>query len=100
MLNNDTEVTRHWLDELLWTFEHFDGVGMVGAKLIYPNGRLQEAGGIVWNTGDPWNYGRNANPHDPRFNYARQTDYLSRSEERRVGKELVSTFRSRWSQYH
>src|SRR3546814_12020807 len=24
----------------------------------------------------------------------------SRSEERRVGKELVSTFRSRWSPYH
>src|SRR3546814_18811410 len=25
---------------------------------------------------------------------------LMRSEERRVGKECVSTFRSRWSQYH
>src|SRR3546814_20712856 len=25
---------------------------------------------------------------------------LSRSEERRVGKECVSTFRSRWSPYH
>src|SRR3546814_20067244 len=50
---------------------------MVGAKLIYPKGRLQEAGGIVWNTGDPLTYGRNANPHAPRFNYARQTDYLS-----------------------
>src|SRR3546814_13111971 len=32
-----------------------------------------------------------------------KTDYLNealRSEERRVGKECVSTFRSRWSPYH
>lgn len=77
MLNNDTEVTPRWLDELLWAFETFDRVGMAGAKLIYPDGRLQEAGGIVWSSGDPWNYGRLANPHDPRFNYARQVDYLS-----------------------
>src|SRR3546814_18789162 len=27
-------------------------------------------------------------------------DYKSRSEERRVGKECVSTCRSRWSPYH
>src|SRR3546814_13149673 len=27
-------------------------------------------------------------------------DFLSRSEERRVGKECVSTCRSRWSPYH
>lgn len=77
MLNNDTEVTAGWLDELLWPFDHFDRVGMTGAKLIYPDGSLQEAGGIVWNTGDPWNYGRQANPRDPRYNYARQADYLS-----------------------
>lgn len=77
MLNNDTEVTSHWLDELLWPFEHFDQVGLTGAKLLYPDGTLQEAGGIVWNTGDPWNYGRQANPFDPRYNYTRQVDYLS-----------------------
>jgi O-antigen biosynthesis protein len=77
MLNNDTEVTFGWLDELLWPFEHFDNVGMTGAKLLYPDGTLQEAGGIVWNSGDPWNYGRQANPHDPRYNYARQVDYIS-----------------------
>lgn len=77
MLNNDTEVTANWLDELMWPFEHFDRVGMTGAKLLYPDGTLQEAGGIVWNTGDPWNYGRQSNPHDPRYNYSRQVDYLS-----------------------
>ena len=50
---------------------------MAGAKLLYPDGTLQEAGGVVWNTANPWNYGRQANPYDPRFCYARQTDYLS-----------------------
>src|SRR3546814_15866210 len=29
-----------------------------------------------------------------------QTDHTNRSEERRVGKECVSTCRSRWSPYH
>lgn len=77
MLNNDTEVTAGWIDELLWIFDHFDNVGMVGSKLLYPDGTLQEAGGVVWNNGNPINYGRNGNPHDPRFTYTRQTDYLS-----------------------
>jgi GT2 family glycosyltransferase/glycosyltransferase involved in cell wall biosynthesis len=77
MLNNDTETTAGWLDELVGVFEHFDNVGMAGAKLLYPDGTLQEAGGIVWNSANPWNYGRQANPYDPKFCYARQTDYLS-----------------------
>jgi len=77
LLNNDTEVTESWLDELIWPFEHFDSVGLTGAKLLYPDGTLQEAGGIVWDNGDPWNYGRGDNPHDPRYCYTRQVDYIS-----------------------
>src|SRR3546814_13268605 len=34
------------------------------------------------------------------YNSRRLKGYLSRSEERRVGKESVSTCRSRWSPYH
>ena len=77
LLNNDTEPTMGWLDELIEAFERFDSVGLVGSKLLYPDGRLQEAGGVIWNTGDPWNYGRLQNPAEPRFNYARQVDYVS-----------------------
>ena len=77
LLNNDTEVTSGWLDALIDGFQRFDQVGLVGARLLYPDGRLQDAGGIVWKSGDPWNYGHGQNPWDPRFNYARQVDYLS-----------------------
>ncbi|NBB81167.1 MAG: glycosyltransferase [Verrucomicrobia bacterium] len=77
LLNNDTEPTVGWLDALLDAFHRFENVGLVGAKLLYPDGSLQDAGGIVWGTGNPWNYGNRANPWDPRFCYARQADYLS-----------------------
>jgi GT2 family glycosyltransferase/glycosyltransferase involved in cell wall biosynthesis len=76
-LNNDTEVTAGWLDELVETFENFNDVGLAGAKLVYPDGRLQEAGGIVWRSGNPWNVGRGGNAEDPAFNYLRQVDYMS-----------------------
>ncbi len=77
LLNNDTEPCAAWLEELLDPFERWPDTGMVGAQLLYPDGRLQEAGGIVWGNGEPWNYGRGGNPHDPRVAYARQVDYVS-----------------------
>ena len=76
-LNNDTEVTSGWLDALVQSFDTFDSVGMAGSKLIYPNGKLQEAGGVVWGSGRPWNIGNCENAEHPRYNYTRQADYLS-----------------------
>lgn len=77
LLNNDVEVTAGWLDALIDGCERFDNVGLVGSKLLYPDGDLQDAGGIIWGSGNPWNYGNRQNANDPRFCYARQADYLT-----------------------
>ncbi len=76
-LNNDTVPQPGWLDALHATFGAWPGTGLAGAQLVYPDGRLQEAGGVVFSDGGAWNYGRFESPQDPRFAHLRDADYCS-----------------------
>ena len=76
-LNNDTVVQHNWLDALHQTFVDFPDAGLAGSKLIYPDGRLQEAGGIIWKDGTGRNYGWGDDPQLPKYNYLRDVDYCS-----------------------
>ncbi|WP_191621213.1 glycosyltransferase [Marinihelvus fidelis] len=76
-LNNDTEVLDGWLDALLDTFERFPDTGIAGARLVYPDGTLQECGGLIFSDGSGWNYGRGDDPSRPEYQYPRECDYVS-----------------------
>lgn len=77
LLNNDTTVQKGWLKPLIDLIESDEKIGMVGSKLVYPDGRLQEAGGIIWNNASGWNYGKFDDPNKPEYNYVKEVDYIS-----------------------
>lgn len=76
-LNNDTQVTNGWLDALLRCFAEEPDCGIAGSRLIYPDGRLQEAGGWVFGDGSCWNVGRFEERNASDYRYRRRTDYVS-----------------------
>ena len=53
-LNNDTIPQPHWLEEMVRTAESDKNVGIVGNKLLYPDGTIQHAGVVVWKNRRPY----------------------------------------------
>jgi len=76
-LNNDTQVTCGWLDALVKAHAEEPDCGIVGSRLIYPDGRLQEAGGLAYADASAWTVGRFERRDDPRYLYRRDVDYVS-----------------------
>lgn len=76
-LNNDTQVTPNWLDGLLACFRDREDCGIAGSRLVYPDGRLQEAGGLVFADGSCWTSGRFEQRDAPAWRYRREVDYVS-----------------------
>jgi len=55
LLNDDTEITNgNWLSKMIEVGESDKDIGVLGCKLIYPDGRLQHAGGNM----EGWKIGR------------------------------------------
>jgi len=77
LLNNDTFVLPGALDALVERMDADPGIGAVGGKLVSPEVRLLEAGGIVFRDGSADNFGRGLDPSDPRVSFPRDVDYCS-----------------------
>jgi GT2 family glycosyltransferase len=77
LLNNDVQVTENWLRPLIDTFKEDENVGIVGPRIVFPDGRLQEAGAVVNRDGTSRLVGVFDNPNLPRYNYVREVMYCS-----------------------
>lgn len=76
-LNNDTQVQPGWLDSLVEVFVEQENVGLVGSKVVYPAGDLQEAGVRMKLDGSVVMIGLHDDPSRPQYNYLREVDYCS-----------------------
>jgi O-antigen biosynthesis protein len=77
LLNSDAWVRPGWLEPLIDVADADAGVAAVASKLLYPDGRLQEAGSIVWRDGRVRQYGDGDVPNRPEYNFRRTVDYAS-----------------------
>lgn len=75
-LNQDVQVHADWLAGLLDVLDT-DHVGVAGCKLLYPDGKIQHAGGIIrWPQAIPDHYGYRL-PDDGTFDQVCQVDYVT-----------------------
>ncbi|MFN8623866.1 MAG: glycosyltransferase, partial [Chloroflexota bacterium] len=79
LLNTDTVVEPGWLDALLAVAAETPDTGMVGARLIGPDGRLQEAGVIMDRDAEGMPVGRGDDPERPAYRCVRDVDAVSGS---------------------
>jgi O-antigen biosynthesis protein len=77
LLNSDAWVRPGWLEPLVEIADADAGVAAVASKLLYPDGRLQEAGSILWRDARVRNYGDGDVPNRPEYLFRRTVDYAS-----------------------
>ncbi|NDY93401.1 glycosyltransferase family 2 protein, partial [Ideonella livida] len=75
-LNNDIELVPGTLQAAVRALAD-PTVGAVGGQVLQLDGRLQEAGGVVFRDGSTAGCGRGQDPLTPRYRRARDVDYCS-----------------------
>jgi GT2 family glycosyltransferase len=79
LLHDDAEVEPGWMEALVQTADNHPEAGAVGGKVFHPNGRLQDAGMILWRDGSsspPW---VGEAPPPSAFDRLRAVDYCGTS---------------------
>lgn len=77
LLNNDVTVTENWLTNLVKTAYDYENVGIVGSKVLYPDGKLQEFGGILYDDGTGANIGKYQNPDEDQYKITKRASFVS-----------------------
>jgi len=77
LLNNDAVIRPASLGRASRLMDNSRDIGAVGARIVLPNGLLQEAGSIVWNDGTCLGYAREQLPEANEVMFRRDVDYCS-----------------------
>lgn len=76
-LSDDTQVQPGWLDVLVQSFEETPDAGLLGSRLLYPDGRQREAGRRIDPDGSTHRLGHLDDPDQPAHGYRRAVDACS-----------------------
>jgi len=76
-LNSDIQVGKNWLTKLVDIYNLEENIGIVGAKILFPNGLLQEAGCKIKEDGSSHMIGLWDDPKLPQYNYIKEVEYTS-----------------------
>lgn len=79
LLNDDAEVEPGWLDGLVDAATRRPEAAAIGGLVAFPDGRLQEAGSVLWADGWTSGVGRDLAAEDGRWHFERRVDYCSAS---------------------
>ncbi len=77
LLNNDAFVQSGWLRHLVNSIQHDADIGATGPLFIFPDGKIQEAGGSIDAEGYPVRFGRGRSLHSQEFLSPKSVDYIS-----------------------
>ena len=77
LLNDDTEVEPGWISALADVAASDGRIGTVGSRLLDFDGRILEAGGIVWSDGSTHRVGRGLPAASRAYDEVRDVDYSS-----------------------
>ncbi|WP_395698914.1 glycosyltransferase [Aquabacterium sp.] len=77
LLNNDALVEPDTLAHAVARLDGDPRIGAVGGPILLWDGRLQEAGSIIWRDGSCLGYGRGESPDAGPYRFLREVDYCS-----------------------
>ena len=77
LLNNDAMLHLYSIESAIATLQDTPQAGAVGGRILLLDGRLQEAGSIIFRDGSCLGYGRHGDPEAPEYMFQRPVDYCS-----------------------
>lgn len=77
LLNDDAVPEPGWLEWLVATADAYPEADAVASCILFPDGRIQEAGSIVWNDGSTFPIGRDSPGDSPEWHFVRRVDHAS-----------------------